>query len=98
MGIPVAAANVCRPTLGVAVLAFSALALVTARRMFARYLAGAALVGAVFATVNLATYHTLLPTYFQAERVGSTHNFWSGLAGTLISPSRGLLVFSPVSS
>jgi hypothetical protein len=96
MGIPVAAAYVCRPTLGVAVFAFSALALVTARRMFARYLAGAALVGAAFAAVNLATYHTLLPTYFQAERIGSTHTFWSGLAGTLISPSRGLLVFSPV--
>lgn len=95
-GIPVAAAYVCRPTMSVAVVAFSVFVFVTARRMVLRYLAGAALVGVVFLSVNLATYHTLLPAYFHPTRIGSTHTFWSALAGTLMSPSRGLFVFSPV--
>jgi hypothetical protein len=96
MGLPVATSYVCRPTMGLAVVAFSVLVLVAAPRQFPRYLAGAALIGAVFVCVNIASYHALLPTYFRPTRVGSSHTFWSALAGTMISPSRGMLVFSPV--
>jgi hypothetical protein len=37
----------------------------------------------------------LLPNYYQASRLGF-QTFWEALAGNLISPSRGLLIYVPV--
>jgi hypothetical protein len=48
----------------------------------------------VFMAYSWIHFETLLPSYFAAQRLGSSH-FWTALAGNLISPSRGLLVFVP---
>ena len=50
----------------------------------------------VFVVVNLTAYGSLLPPYYAAQRLGNTPHLLEALAGNLISPGRGLLLFSPV--
>jgi hypothetical protein len=50
----------------------------------------------VFVAVNVTAYGSPLPPYYAAQRIGSTPHFFEALAGNLVSPSRGLLLFSPV--
>jgi hypothetical protein len=58
---------------------------------------GAVIAGlvAVFVAFSLATFDQWLPIYYQPARL-ATGTFAEALAGHLISPSRGLLVFTPV--
>jgi hypothetical protein len=84
-----------RPTFCVPILAITIYVLLYQRSAFAKY----ALVGAVWlaAFIAFSHYHygQLLPNYYQADRL-SFDNFWLALAGNLISPSRGLLIFVPI--
>lgn len=59
--------------------------------------AGAAMVGthALVVAANLALLGTALPPYFTASRVGWHADLPEALAANMISPARGLLVFSP---
>lgn len=45
---------------------------------------------------NVSLYHTLLPGYYLPNRIGGSSRFFEALVGNLISPARGLFVFSPV--
>jgi hypothetical protein len=49
-----------------------------------------------FVWYNLWLYHSVLPPYFSPHKVGASVHLLEGLAGNLISPSRGLFVFCPV--
>lgn len=95
LGVPVAAAYVFRPTMSVVVAAFTVYVAIAAPRQLVQYLAGGLAVAAVFVAVNITTYHTLLPAYFRSGRVGNG-KFLEALLVPLVSPSRGLFVFSPV--
>lgn len=84
-----------RPTFCVPILAITIYILLYQRRAFAKY----ALAGAVWlaAFIAFSEYHygQILPNYYQADRL-SFDTFWIALAGNLISPSRGLLVYVPI--
>lgn len=54
------------------------------------------LVLAPFFLHNLTLFGTWLPPYFRASRLTVGSTFLEALAGNLVSPSRGLLVFSPI--
>jgi hypothetical protein len=86
---------VVRPTNSLAVIAVTAYVIVFCRAQFVRYF----VVGLAWlaAFVGYSWYHFghALPSYFLASRL-DFHSFWIALAGNLISPSRGLLVFVPV--
>lgn len=41
-------------------------------------------------------YGTPLPPYYRVGRLGATPFFWEALAGNLVSPARGLLLFTPL--
>jgi hypothetical protein len=90
-----------RPT-NVVPMAFAfAWALWEGRRAALLFAAGAAPVGAVFCALNLGIYGTPLAPFFFAKRAGTAslalhHRIGEALLGNLISPSRGLFVFSPV--
>ena len=58
--------------------------------------AGAALVFVPFSLVNLATFSTLLPASYSSNRLALHPAYAQALAANLISPARGLLIFSPV--
>jgi hypothetical protein len=66
------------------------------RRQLLATLGGAAISLAPFFVVNQVAYHSLLPPYFRATGFSLTSSTLTGLAGTLVSPSRGLLIFCPL--
>jgi len=90
-----------RPTNVVGLGCAGVYALVAGRKQLARYLAGGAVVAGVFAAINLSTYGTALAPFFFATRANSPSmgfhpRIGEALLGNLISPSRGLLVYSPI--
>ncbi len=99
-GIPVALSYTARPTDSLAVLVFTAYVAVRHRRYLLRYLLAAAPVAAFLMAYNESIYHAILSPYYRTHLDGFLPENWSkmavALAGNLISPSRGLLIFTPV--
>jgi hypothetical protein len=99
-GLPVALAYTVRPTDSLFVLTFTAYVAVRHRAYFVRYLLAAAPVAAAFVAYNESVYHSLFSPYYQTHLDGFLPGNWGrfgvGLAGNLISPSRGLFIYTPV--
>jgi len=83
-----------RPTSSVAILAITVYQLLYFRRSFFCY--GLTLAGwmACFVVYSWHNFGRLLPSYYAAGRLNFAV-FWTALAGNLVSPSRGLLIFVP---
>ncbi|MFB1481166.1 hypothetical protein [Corallococcus sp. RDP092CA] len=94
-GLTVALAYVCRPTHSITVVVFTAYFALRFRRLLPAYFAGAALVAAPFCGYNLHIYGSLLSPYFRNSLDIAGPRFLMALAGNLVSPSRGLLIYSP---
>ena len=95
-GLPLAFSFVIRPTNSIPILIFTIVVLLRHRKQFPGYLLSAIVVALPFIWSNLLVYDYFLPPYYRPQRIGSSPHFWEALAGNLISPSRGLFVFSPV--
>jgi len=99
-GLPVALSYTVRPTDSLFVAVFTIYVAVRFRRYLGWYLAAAAPVAAVFLAYNLSIYHYFLSPYYRSHLYGFLPQYWPqwgvGLAGDVISPSRGLLVYTPV--
>ncbi len=99
-GIPVALSYTVRPTDALFVLIFTAYIAVRHRDFLLRYLLAAAPIAVVFLAYNFSIYHYPLSPYYRTHLDGFRPGNWGamgvGLAGNLISPSRGLFVFTPV--
>lgn len=99
VGLLLAASYTMRPTNALSVLVLSAYVAWKHRAGLPRFLAGAAVVAVPFVWLSLATEGRLLPWYFFRSQnfLGPADpKFWGAAAGTLLSPGRGLLVYSPV--
>jgi hypothetical protein len=96
IGAPLAMAYVIRPTNSLALVVLFLFVFCCHRQYFWRCLGWALMVAAPFVLFNLATYQALLPPYFSPGRLAITSTFFEALLGNLISPARGLLVFSPI--
>jgi hypothetical protein len=84
-----------RPTFSVHIAAISVYLFTFYRRLFLPYaLTGAAWL-ALFVCYSWLHFGRLLPSYYSASRL-QFDSFWEALAGNLISPARGLLVYVPV--
>jgi len=94
--LPLAAAYVVRPTNSLSVIVLTLYVLLYYRRYFPYYLLLAGLVAAPFIWVNLRLYGAVLPPYFAASRIGLSPTVGEALLGNLVSPARGLLIFSPI--
>ena len=71
--------------------------LVVYRRYFVPYLLWAALIAAPFLFYNYKTFGAILqPYYLPSASNAAWNSFASGLAGTVVSPDRGLFTFSPI--
>jgi hypothetical protein len=85
-----------RPTYAVMIVAISIYVFIAHRDLFLRY----AITGGVwllaFIGYSWFHYHALLPTYFRVNRRVGFAYFWAALAGNLVSPSRGLLIYVPI--
>ena len=96
-GLGLAGAVTMRPTNVVALVLATILVLwKTSGRSRAAYVIG---VLAVFIPWTLVTYHyygTLLQPYDRASKLGLPSTFFESLGAQLVSPSRGLFIFSPI--
>ena len=99
-GIPVALSFTVRPTDSLFVLVFTAYVAVRHRKYLPFYLLAAAPVAAALLVYNHAVYHAVLSPYYRTPLTGFLPRNWArlceALAGNLVSPSRGLLVYTPV--
>lgn len=95
-GLFLALAYVVRPTNAIPVMVFTLYVLWIYPRMAVRYLLWAAPVALAFVAYNWQLYGSILPPYFAAGRVSLHAALGEALLGNLISPSRGLFVYTPV--
>jgi hypothetical protein len=99
-GLPVALSYTVRPTDSLFVIVFTAYVAMRYRKYLMLYLLLALPVAVAFLSYNYSIYHSLLSPYYHAHLDGFFPSNWPklgvGLAGNLISPSRGLLVYTPV--
>jgi hypothetical protein len=95
-GLALGLAYTFRPTNGLTILAVSAYLVACHRRSIVPYLTGAAAVAVPWMAVNVEAYGSPLQPYYAAQRVGWHLAFPEALAANLISPARGLVIFSPI--
>ena len=84
-----------RPTNSVPIMAVTVYLFVYYRGLFIPYAATGALWLMGFIAYSWHNFGKLLPTYYGANRLEFRY-FGVGLAGNLISPSRGLLIYVPI--
>lgn len=94
--LPLALAYVARPTNAISTVLLTLFVLRRHRPFALRYLMWAAVVAVPFVAFSLLVYGSVLPPYYQDARAAPPGRFAEALVGHLISPSRGLFVFSPV--
>jgi hypothetical protein len=94
--LPLAFAFVVRPTNAIPIALLSLVVLVRHRRYFLRYVLWSLPVVIGFLGFNFAVYHTWHSWYYSPKRVGHGALLWEALVGNLVSPNRGLFVFSPI--
>ena len=96
LGVAAGAAFATRPTAAIFVAAFGLWFALRHRHLLARYVAGGAIVAVPWFVVNVASYGTLLPPYYASDRVGMRSDVLEAMAANLVSPNRGLFVFSSI--
>ena len=84
-----------RPPTAVIAVALTAVVAVNHLRRLPLVIFGGAISGAGYFAVNLATSQRWLPGYYAPGRLTKSHTFFEAVAGNLISPQRGLLVWCP---
>ncbi len=97
MGAAFAAGYAMRPTDSIVIMVIAVWMVVAQRRHLLAAVAGAVPPLAILVAVNLSTYHQPLSPYFtggQSFDVSGTMAV--ALAGNLVSPARGLLIFCPL--
>lgn len=95
--IPLAFSYVVRPTNSISVLLLTVFVFVQYRRYFLHYLLWSLPVAIPFFLFNLSVYHWFLSPYYRLWSLLHLNlNLLETSAGTLISPSRGLFIFSPI--
>jgi hypothetical protein len=96
VGLPLVFSFIVRPTNSISIGLLTLFILLEHRRYFIRYLTWSFLLALPFFLYNFSVYHSILSPYYLPQRAGSFQNFLPALAGHLLSPSRGLFIFSPV--
>jgi len=95
-GVMLGFAAACRPTAAILGAAFAGLVLWRRRRHLGALLAGGVLAYLPFGLIHLTVYQSVLGPYQRFAAAGVwAHDSLTGLAGTLVSPARGLLVYQP---
>ena len=98
IGLLLGYAYLIRPTNSLEVAFFGLYILFNYRKQFLPYILGVAAILIPYIISNWITYGNMFPPYsYQLfERLSNLKGFGEALAGTLISPARGLFVFSSI--
>ncbi len=95
IGILLFLAYLCRPTfLLLAPLVFLVLLTMDKRSAFRSILVSTSL-GIIFICFSYYEYGQILPDYYMPRRLGNP-NYWAAIYGNLLSPARGLLIYTPI--
>ena len=95
-GFPLAFSFLARPTNIISILLLTAYVWFAYRRYWIYYIICLAVILVPFVLYNYSIYHTLLSPYYSPQKLGNNPFQGSALAATLLSPSRGLFIFSPI--
>jgi len=95
-GASFAAAFVMRPTGAIALVAMGIVFTARGPKAVIAYGLGSLIVGVLLIAFNMQVWGEIIPPYYNPGRIAVSATVWQALAGNLISPARGLLVFSPV--
>lgn len=82
-----------RPTSSISIIAISILCLIYYKNILFKYLATGFIWLLIFVVYSYYNFETFLPSYYSASRLSSEH-LPTAIIGNLLSPSRGLLVYS----
>jgi hypothetical protein len=96
VGFPLAFSYLIRPTNSIAVALLSLYVIMYYRRFILGYLISACIVLIPFVIFNVVIYHSVLSPYYFPSKLGSNPHFIEALLGNLVSPARGLFIFSPI--
>ena len=96
LGLPLAAAFIIRPTAAIPIVVLSLYVVVAYRSLFIPYVIGAAVVAVPWLIYNVHVFHQLLPAYYLPHRLDGSSTIAVAMLGNLVSPSRGVFVFSPI--
>jgi hypothetical protein len=93
--LPLAYSFAVRPSNFISVMALTLYVAIHHRQRLVRFLLWSLPVALPFLAYNLAAGHALFPRYYSAS-APALQPFFLGFALNLVSPSRGLLVFTPI--
>jgi hypothetical protein len=96
LGVVAALAYTARPTAAIVVVGLGAWLLLRDRALTVRYVAGGVAVAIPWIVVNVATYSSIQPPNFSSDRAGWRSETFEAIAANLVSPNRGLFVFSSI--
>jgi hypothetical protein len=85
-----------RPTNSIPILFFTLYVMLQHKRYFFQYTLWALAVAVPFLIFNLHLYGTLLSPYYAPDRITPNPRIFEALAGNLVSPARGLFIYSPI--
>jgi hypothetical protein len=94
--IPLACAFIIRPTAAIPIAVLSIYVLIYHREWFIRYALWGCAVAIPWFAYNLHEFGVFLTEYYRPTRIGGSWTVREALLGNLLSPSRGLLVYSPI--
>jgi hypothetical protein len=94
--LPLALSFVVRPSNIVSILFFSCYVAFTHREYFLRFIGWGLLIAGGFVLFNYEIHGKVIPKYYRPGRIRSHPHLLEALAANLVSPSRGIFVFSPV--
>ena len=97
-GVCVALGYLMRPTNSISVLLLSGYVLFTFRRQSIGFFGSALIIALPWIILNWMDFGSMLPPYYQLSRfpMPSAKHFVEASLGNLFSPSRGLIVFTPL--
>ncbi len=96
-GLPLAFSYLIRPTNAISIVLLTLFVFLEYRRYFIPYLLWSLLIFVPFVLYTLNINNSFLSMYYvPSHNFGVCRNFGVGLAGHLFSPSRGILIFSPI--
>lgn len=84
-----------KPTFSTSIMAVTVYMLLYHRDHLLPYVVTGAGWGLAFFGYSFYNFGKMLPTYYSLPLFKNESGFWEGVAGALVSPSRGLLVYSP---
>ncbi len=95
-GAALAFAYIIRPTNAIPIMVWTAFIALRRPRQLPIFIACAAPFALAFITYNALVYGSILAPYYLPQRVGATGTLSEALIANLISPGRGLFIYSPI--